>query len=69
MRSPSVCLSVCLFPIFVAMQQLGKHGPEAINTYATKEALLDVSFSVQSGWSRQLLLVFHHIHFAMKLVP
>jgi hypothetical protein len=39
---------MCIPPLIVARQRFGKHASAAINTRATTEELLDVSFSMRA---------------------
>jgi hypothetical protein len=46
---PPVSLCVCMCnPLIVVRQRLGKNVPAATNTHATREELLDASFSMRS---------------------
>jgi hypothetical protein len=41
------CSSICVYPLIVARQRLGKQVPAAKNIYATIKAILDASFSIR----------------------
>jgi hypothetical protein len=43
---PSVC--VCVYPLIISRQRLGKKFAAATNTHATKEEFLEASFSMRS---------------------